>query len=106
QHGALDGVAELADVARPRLGGEASESDGGELGGNGGTLAVAEALEEVGDEEGDVVDALAKGRDAEADDGEAVEEVGAKAALVDLACQVAVGGGDDAGVEGTGGGGS
>jgi hypothetical protein len=52
------------------------------------------------DEEDDVVAALAEGGDGELGDAEAVEEVGAEGAAVDLGGEVAVGGGDDADVGG------
>src|SRR5205085_8263358 len=51
-------------------------------------------------EEKDVAAARTEGRHVDADDVDAVEEVLAEALFLDLGLEVAVGGGDDAGVEG------
>ena len=61
-------------------------------------LAVVQA-DEVLDQRRDVLAALAQRRDLDAEDVEAVVEVVAEAAGLDLAAQVAVGGGDDAHVD-------
>ncbi len=63
-------------------------------------VTAAVALEEVGDEQGDVLFALAERRDLDRHDVQPVEEVLAEAALLDLLLQVAVGRGDDAHVHG------
>src|SRR5262249_33951304 len=57
------------------------------------------ARQEERGERGDVVGALAKGRDLQRDHVEAIEEVLAEAALVDELAQAAVGRGDDAHVD-------
>ena len=57
-------------------------------------------VEEGLDEHRDVVEPLAQRRHAQAHHREAEEEIGAEAPFVDLARQVAVGGGDDAHVDG------
>ena len=54
------------------------------------------------DEEREVVDAVAQGRQEEAHDGEAVEEVFAEAVVSDFVFEFSVGGGDDADVDGYG----
>jgi hypothetical protein len=56
----------------------------------------------VSSEEGDVGLALAERRNAEVDDVEAEEEVFAEAAGLDHLGEIAVGGGEDAGVDGDG----
>ncbi len=60
---------------------------------------AGDGLEQAAHQEGQVVEAVAQGGHAHLDDREAVEEIGAEAPGVDLATQVAVGGGDDAHVD-------
>ena len=60
----------------------------------------AEIAEDAVDEERHVAGALAQGRQRRHEHGEAEVEVGAEAARVDLGLEVAVGGGDDAHVDG------
>ena len=64
-------------------------------------VAFGGACEEVVEEEGEVVEALAEGGRFEADDVEAVEEVFAEGAAIDFDVEVAVCGGDDAEVDGS-----
>jgi hypothetical protein len=95
--GALQRVAQLADVAGPVVGVEARARFRREVE-RGAVEALAEEREEVFDEGGDVVAAVAERRDVERDDVETVEEVCAEAAGGDVLGEVAVGGGDDADV--------
>ncbi len=80
---ALDRVAKLADVAGPRVALEGGEGLGVEalrpL-----VVGAGEAFVEVLDERGHVLGPLAQGRNLEGDDVEAVEEVGAEGAPLDL----------------------
>ena len=92
--GAVDGVAQLADVAGPGLGGEAGE---------GGALDVGDGeaaqLQQGADDRCDVLAAGSQGREADADDAEAVVEVGAQGAAGDGRGEVALGCGDDPDVD-------
>ena len=99
RHRALDAVLQLADVARPGvreqlLGGVALDARLTLCGDRG------EALQEVLREKQDVAPARAERRHVNAHDVDPVEEVFAEALLLDLGLEVAVGRGDDAGVEG------
>ncbi len=77
-----------------------------EISTRGAAVLLPELGEEFAGEEGDVLFALAQGRDVEGDDVEAVEEVLAEVAAGDLLFEVFVGSGDDADVDVCGGGGA
>jgi hypothetical protein len=97
REGRGDRVAELADVAGPVVALEACDGGGRyALEGVGG----AKVREHVADQGGDVVEASAEGGEVNPDLGHTEEEVAAEEALVDLAGEVAAGGGDDADVDG------
>src|SRR5262249_26039955 len=64
-----------------------------------GAEAGVVAGDEVVDEEGDVLAALAEGRDHDGEDVDAVEKVLPEAAGLGLGVEVAVGGGEDADVD-------
>ncbi len=102
---ALHDVAELADVAGPVVGLEGGEGGVGDFY-VGAAVLLAELGEEFAGEKRDVFFAVAEWWDEERDDVEAVEEVFAEVAAGDLFFEVFVGGGDDAGVDVDGGGGS
>ena len=95
---AVDGGAEFPDVAGPGVVAKAADECGFQ-----GAEVFAEAFvgfgEEVPGEERDVLAVVAEGRDGESDFGEAVVEVGSEGAGVDAEVEVAVGGGDEAGVD-------
>jgi hypothetical protein len=95
---ALHGVFEFANVAGPLIVHQDAHGFGGERTVFGAVLFRVE-LEEVCCEERDIFAAGAEGRQLQADDVEAVEEVFAEAALADGVLQVDVGGGDDADVD-------
>ena len=95
--GALHDVPQLADVAGPAVLQEDGLGPGGE-----GLLVLVGVVQLVDDgpgELGDVALALAQGRDPDGEDAQTVEEVLAEGALGDAALQIAVRGGDDAGVD-------
>ena len=98
-HDALDDVLELADVARPGIALEQADDVGREplrlL-----AHLVAVFLEEVGDEDGDVLDPFAERRHVDGDDVQAVEELLAELPLGDPLLEVQVRRGDDADVHG------
>ncbi len=102
---ALHDVAELADVAGPVVGLEGGEGGVGDFY-VGAAVLLAELGEEFAGEKRDVFFAVAEGRDEERDDVEAIEEVFAEVAAGDLFFEIFVGGGDDAGVDVDGGGGT
>ena len=95
QDHALDQVLELADVARPGV-----TLEGGEGGGGQAQHGLAEpfvaALHEVGDQERQVLDALAQRGQVDRDDVEPVVEVLPEVALLDQLLEAAVGRGDQA----------
>ena len=92
----LDVVAQLADVARPRMLEQRRDPRriADALGG------VVELGGDRGDQQRDVVGALAQRRQRDLEDGEPVVEIGAEPAAVDVGAQVAVGRGDHANVDG------
>src|SRR5205807_6042009 len=97
-HGALERVAQLADVARPAVLAE----DLHRLGRHAGELLpalAAEAIDEVLHEERNVVAPLLERRERDLEDVETEEEVFAEAARLDLFLEVAVGGADHANVD-------
>ena len=98
EHGALDDVAQFADVAGPRIGLQRGQRVGLHAG---GLLAVflLEAHGEGLRQQGHVALAGAQGRDVQVHDGDAVVEVHAEAPRLDLGLQVAVGRGDEAEVD-------
>ncbi len=90
-------VAELADVARPVVALQPGQGRGRDpLEGVGG----AQVGQHVAHQGRDIVEASAKGREVNSDLGHPEEEVAAEEAFVDLAGEVAAGGGDDADVDG------
>ena len=94
----LDDVVELAHVALP--GQRHEQLQGGAVGAFEALLQLAVVdADEVLDQRRDVLAPLAQRRDLDVDDVEAVVEVVAELARLDLAPQVAVGGGDDADVD-------
>ena len=82
-HGALEDVLELADVAGPGVGVQGS---GGVVGQGAVWLAVAvgEALQEALGEEEDVAFTLTEGRELDGEHRQAVVEVFAEASRVDI----------------------
>ena len=95
---AFDEVAELADVARPVVLAQRVERVLSHLN-VGASVLCAELLEELLDQRGDVLLAVAQRRNEEGDDVEPVEEVFAEVAAGDLLFEVLVGGGDDAHID-------
>ncbi len=100
QGDALHEMTELAHVARPRVRAQPARAVFTDL------LCVETVgsrglLEEVAGEGNDVVDALAQTRQIEHDDGEPVVEVGAKLGGRHLLAEVALGRGDELGVDGS-----
>ena len=93
----LDDVLELADVAGPPVRAERGHGVGWDEVVD--RTVVALLAEEVLDEERDVLGTLAKRRDREHDDRDAVVEVEPEAAVVDLGAQIAVRRGDEAHVD-------
>src|SRR5690606_28619499 len=96
---ALEGVAELADVAGPGVGGDEVEGGGREAGGPASDLAVEVGEQGEGEVDDAVAVALAQRRQAEREDGETIVEVLAEGAGADGGVEVAVGGGDQADVD-------
>ncbi len=97
--GTFDFVGELADVAWPCVGGEAALAGGGD-GACREALPLGDALDEMLCKAEDVGPAFAEGLDGDPVKVEPVVEVLAEASLGDLAAEVAVGCGDDAGIDG------
>ncbi|VBB43702.1 hypothetical protein TRIP_B310026 [uncultured Desulfatiglans sp.] len=96
--GMLDGVFEFTRIARP---GVVHQDPHGTLRGafdGQAGLAVLQ-FDEVGDEPGDVLLALAQGRDEDREHLEPVKEILPEGALLDLGEEVLVGGGDDPDVD-------
>src|SRR5439155_950256 len=85
-------VAELADVARPGIGGERPQRVGAEAAHARSRLRLlgVEALDEPLRELGEVFQPLAQRRQRDGDDGETLVEVGAEGAGLDERAQVAV----------------
>jgi hypothetical protein len=99
QQGALQHVAQLADVARPRVAGEGGDRVRGEAGGA-ASVAAAQLVEGAVREPRDVRGAaLAQRRELEREYGEPVVEVLAEAPGPDGGPQVDVGRGDDPDVD-------
>ena len=96
--GVEEHVLELADVAGPGERAEALEGGAGDAAPI-AVVAGGEDAEEVVDEHGQVVEALAERGDADLDDVEAVVEILAEEAGLDHGREIAVGGGDDPGVD-------
>jgi len=99
-HRALQHVPQLADVARPRLGDEASRRRLVEA--RRGPTVGEPGEEGLGDRH-DVLGAIAKGGQADREDGQAMVEVLSERALSDHRPQVSVGRGDPAHVHVDGG---
>jgi hypothetical protein len=97
-HGALDGVLELTHVARPAVVAHAVQRGLGEAGDPLAVLDRVDAHEVVG-EQRDVLEAVAQRRDADRDDVDAIEQILAEAAGLDLVAEVAVGRADEAKVD-------
>ena len=95
QDGAFDEVAELANVARPGVTLELLHRLVADLELRRAGEALANLVDEVVDEQGDVFRAVAEGRQARLDDREAVVEVFADVAGVDCTLEVVVGRRDD-----------
>lgn len=98
-----DHVAQLVDVARPRVRAQRRQRGGrralhlvprGRLG-----LLPVEALREVRDQRGQIGDALAQRRHPDRDDREALVQIGTEEAGRAQRAQIAVGGGEDAEVD-------
>jgi hypothetical protein len=100
-HGTFEGVFELADISFP--GGFDEAIDGGGFDAADAFAEFAcEAIEEVGNEFGDVFGTIAEGWHFDVHDIEAVVEVGAELSGLDGGGEVAVGGGEDAGLDADG----
>src|SRR5262245_30725178 len=95
QHGALDGVLELAHVAWPAVFLERLHRVGAEAGDLASQL-LGEVPEEVLRQRQDVLAPLAERRYRQVDDVQAVVEVLPEPALLDGGLEIDVGGGDDA----------
>jgi len=96
--GAAEDVFEFADVAGPLVG--AKDGGGGQRdAGEGLAVLRGELADEVRGERGEVVGAGAEGRDAEFDHADAVEEVLTELSGGGEGLEVAVGCGDDAGLD-------
>jgi hypothetical protein len=93
-HVLLQVVAQLAHVARPVVGAQRREERGVGLHLRRHPALAADLLDQRGDDERQVVEALAQRREVHRDHREAVVQVRAKAPGVDLAAQVAVRGRD------------
>src|SRR5206468_8669965 len=96
-HRALDLVLQLADVSRPRIAAEELERLHPHRG-HGAARPPAGLAQEVVGEGGDVLNPLAKGREADREDVEAVVEVAAEATGGHIGLEIGVGGGYDADV--------
>ena len=92
-HGALDHVAQLADVARPGVGQQLLGDAGSESPGTCFFAPVGEVLDEVLRQEQDVGPARAERRQVDLDDVDAEVEILAEAPFLDGRLQVAVRGG-------------
>ena len=94
QGGAFHGVAQFADVARPGVVFQAIGHGGGKA-----RAALGESGDELAGQRQDVLAPLAQRRDVQFHHVEAVEQVFAETAGFDFLLEVAVGGGEDAGVD-------
>src|SRR6185312_5327627 len=97
--GAVDHIAELTDVAGPGVAQELFAGVGRE-GQAGPTMLALEVVGEVQHEKLDVGAAVAERRNIELEYGESVIKIFAEPAFADEFTQVAVGGGDDADIDG------
>ena len=102
---ALDHVEQLADVARPGIGLQARVGARGQ-GLLGQAVVGARARQEALGEEHDIPLSLTERGQAESEHGQAVVEILAEAPVLDGRLQVGVGGADDPGIDGLGGGGA
>src|SRR5439155_8083927 len=98
EHGTLDGVIQLADVARPRMGEQRPHRAGVE---RGDRFPVARHVtpKEVHGERRDVLAAFAERRQLELDRVETKQEILAESTLADLLLEPGVGRGHDAYVD-------
>src|SRR5215470_2767581 len=94
---ALDLVRELAHVARPRIAAEELERFGGDRW-HGPPRAPARLAQEIVGEGGNVLGAVAKGRQTDGKDVQPVVEIATKATNGHVGLEIGVGGGDDADV--------
>src|SRR5262245_60336026 len=100
-HGLLDAVLKLPYVTGPAVRGQHFQCPGGD-GRDGSAVHGAEALEEVADELGDVLPALAERRELDHDDSDPVVEVCPERAVRHRLAEILVTGGDqpDVGLDG------
>src|SRR5882724_10783531 len=96
-HGALEQIFEFANVARPGVGDERVHGFGWNVL-HGFIQTTAELLHEVADKKRDVLAAIAKRRNLNRENIQAIEKITAEFAFGDQAAQVRVGGGDHAGI--------
>jgi hypothetical protein len=96
-HCFLEHGLQLADVARPAMGGQPAQRPWGHAF-DGETVVAVDLAAEVFDEERQVLGPLAERRDSQHDTPEPVEEVLSEPLLAHPATQVAVSGGEDADV--------
>ncbi len=101
--GALDGVLELANVARPGVGLDEAARSGAELE-IGLAKFAAESFEKIFGEEDGVAAAFAKRRDGDGHGGDAEVEIFSKLFFAHGGLEIAVGGGDQPDVDFDGGG--
>src|ERR1041385_652826 len=96
--GALDRVAELADIADPRVSAQQLE---GAIGDRVDVLAVAlaELTDEMRGEQEEVVPPLRQRREPDGHDGETVVEIFAEPSLLDRVFEIAIGRGDEPDVD-------
>src|SRR5581483_2508507 len=92
-HDALDGVLELADVARPVIVDEGAQGLGRDV--DGAPVLRVELLEEEVDERRNLVTPLAQRRNADLDDVEPVIEVLAELVGTHGSLEIAIGGGNE-----------
>jgi len=98
---AFDEVLEFPDIAGPRPGHQGAKGVGRD-GGDGPVHEAAVFADEVAGEGGDVLGMVAEGRGGEGEDFEAVIQVAAEEVVAHHLGEVAVGGGDEADVDGDG----
>ena len=101
KEGLADGVLEFADVARPGLLLKQSDGFGGDGRGGNADLGAIFA-KEVTSHFRDILLALVEGREGDGDDVEAIEEILAEHSFLDGSFEVAMGGGNDADIDGDG----
>ncbi len=92
------GVFQLADIARPVVARDQRHGFRPDAA-NGAAFLCRETRQKPPGEIGDIIAALAQGRDGDGEDVEAIVEVFAEAALLHKFDQVLVGGGDDADID-------